>query len=217
MSRPDPATVVFVDYDGTITDRDTLDVLVQRAAGDAAWDAIERKLKRGELSLRDTLAQQAALVRCSLDEADAHLRATVAFDPTFGSFVAACAARGIPIHVVSSGVAPLIRRRLEDNGLGHLTLVANDVDPHPDGWRFRFRDASANGTDKHALVRAAQAAGQTVVYVGDGISDYDAAKAADRRFVKHGRSLHRHLSELGISFVAFNQFAEIDLAMLDAA
>jgi 2,3-diketo-5-methylthio-1-phosphopentane phosphatase len=218
VARPDPATVVFVDYDGTITDRDTLDVLVQRAAGDAAWGAIETKLKRGELSLRETLAQQAALVRCSLDEADAHLRATVAFDPSFGGFVAACAARGIPVHIVSSGVAPLIRRRLEHNGLGHLTLVANDVDPHPEGWRLRFRDdACANGTDKHALVRAAQAGGQTVVYIGDGISDYDAAKAADHRFVKSGRSLHRHLSELGVSFVAFERFAEIDPTLLDAA
>jgi 2-hydroxy-3-keto-5-methylthiopentenyl-1-phosphate phosphatase len=217
VRRPDPAIVVFVDYDGTITDRDTLDVLVQRAAGDAAWDVLEAKLKRGELSLRETLARQASLVRCSLDDADAHLRATVGFDPTFAAFVAACDARGIPVSVVSSGVAPLIRRRLEHNGLGHLTLVANEVDAHPDGWRLRFRDPSANGTDKHGLVRAAQAGGKTVVYIGDGISDYDAAKAADRRFVKTGRSLHRHLSQLGLSFVAFTRFAEIDAATLAAA
>ncbi len=217
MRRPDARTVVFVDFDGTITDRDTFDVLVQHAAGDAAWGAIEERLHSGAVSLREALAQQAALVRCSLDDAHEHLRATTTFDPTFAGFVAGCAARDIPVCIVSSGVEPLIRRRLDHNGLGHLTRFANDVDPHPGGWRLRFRDPSPNGTDKHALVRSAQAQGSTVVFIGDGISDYDAAKAADVRFVKAGRSLDRHLTALGLPFVAFARFAEIDLAALNAA
>lgn len=216
MLRPEARTVVFVDFDGTITDRDTFDVLVQHAAGEAAWGVIEGKLHSGEVSLREALAQQAALVRCSLDEADAHLRATTTFDPTFARFAEDCAARGIPVCVVSSGVAPLIRRRLDDNGLGHLTLVANDVDAHPNGWHMRFADASPNGTDKHGLVRAAQAEGRTVVFIGDGISDYDAARAADLRYVKAGRSLHRHLGSLGVPFTTFARFAEIDSASLTA-
>jgi 2,3-diketo-5-methylthio-1-phosphopentane phosphatase len=217
VSRADSRVVVFVDYDGTITDRDTLDVLVQRAAGDDAWLAIERRLMAGGLSLREALALQASLVRCSLDEADELLRSATAVDPTFAAFETACRASGIPLRIVSSGVEPLIRRSLARNGLAHIELVANDVDPHPAGWRLRFRDQSANGTDKRALVERAQRDGNAVVYIGDGISDYDASIAADVRFAKVGRSLHRHLTERRVPFVAFERFADIDLTTLRAA
>jgi len=189
----EPAAV-FVDYDGTITDADTFDVFVRHFAGDEKWSEMERKLRGGEVTLREALALETSFVRATLDEADALLRERAHVDPAFPAFVAACESRGDSLVVVSSGIEPLIRRALARAGLARLHVVANPVTILPEGWRLDFRDESDNGTDKAALVRAAQSAGRTAIYIGDGRSDFDAALAADRCFVKRGSIMFGDLS-----------------------
>ncbi|MBC5809456.1 MAG: HAD-IB family phosphatase [Candidatus Eremiobacteraeota bacterium] len=209
--------VVFVDYDGTITDADTFDVFVRHFAGDDGWNEIERRLAAGDITLREALALEASLVTAaSLDEADDVLQRTVRFDPTFARFVERCEARGMRLTIVSSGIEPLIRRALEREGLSRVPLLANPVTVSADGWRMDFRDASDNGNDKAALVRAARSSGASTIYIGDGYSDFDAALTADRRFAKRGRMLERFLRERSVTFQAFSNFAEV-IAALDAA
>jgi 2-hydroxy-3-keto-5-methylthiopentenyl-1-phosphate phosphatase len=200
---------VFVDSDGTITDLDTFDVLVRHFAGDAAWQAIEESLQRGDVTLREALQTEASLVHAGFDEACEVLERSVAFDPAFGDFVADCERRDIAVTIVSSGVEPVIRRALERHGLGEVAVVANGLEANPSGWRIRFRDELANGTDKAGLVRAAREQGHFTTYIGDGLSDYDAALTADRVYAKRGRRLERFLMRRGIPFVAFGSFEEL--------
>ena len=208
------AWAFFVDFDGTITDLDTFDVLVNHFAGESAWHASERGLRDGSTSLRDVLQLQASHVRGTLDEVCAILKSEIALDPTFAPFVAACRAAGVPVTVVSSGIEPIVRGRLDDVGLGDLPIIANGIDADPAGWRIRFRDPVGNGTDKVAVVRAAQAEGRLAAFVGDGYSDYAAALAADRRYAKRGRNLERHLGKLGLAFTPVSSFADIDVEEL---
>jgi HAD superfamily phosphoserine phosphatase-like hydrolase len=211
------SSAVFVDYDGTITDADTFDVLVRRLVGDGPWNEIEGRLHRGELSLREALEREAELVRVSLDEAAALLEREVRFDPSFTAFVEACEANGLPVTIVSSGVEPLIRRALEREGLERLTVIANGVEARPAGWRLHFRDPVGNGTDKAALVSAARVRGARTIFIGDGRSDYDAALAADRAFVKREGHLERYLTQRGFPFESFSSFAEITRTLILAA
>jgi hypothetical protein len=44
VSRDERPTAIFVDYDGTITDVDTFDVLVRSVAGDETWQRFEDEL-----------------------------------------------------------------------------------------------------------------------------------------------------------------------------
>ena len=206
---------VFVDYDGTITDLDTFDVLVRACVGAHRWEELEEKLHAGAMTLREVLAAQAAGVRASLDEADELLRDGTAFDPTFAPFVERCEREGAVLTVLSSGVQPLIERAFMRNGLGRVRILANGIDASPDGWRFLFRDSSDNGHDKAADVRAARERGSQTVYIGDGPSDYEAALAADRRFAKKGRALERYLAEHSIPHKAFERFAEIELKLFN--
>jgi 2-hydroxy-3-keto-5-methylthiopentenyl-1-phosphate phosphatase len=202
-------SAVFVDYDGTITDLDTFDVLVRHYAGDAAWQAIEESLQRGDVTLREALQTEASLVRAAFDEACEVLERSVAFDPAFGDFVADCERRGIAVTIVSSGVEPVIRRALERHWLGEVPVVANGLEADPSGWRIRFRDELANGTDKAGLVRAARERGEFTTYIGDGLSDYDAALTADVVYAKRGRRLAHFLAGRGVPFTAFGSFAEL--------
>ncbi len=211
------STAVFVDYDGTITDVDTFDVLVRRLVGDGPWNEIEGRLHRGELSLRDALEREAELVRVSIDDAAALLEREVRFDASFAAFVEACEANGMPVTVVSSGVEPLIRLALKREGLERLTVIANGVEALPAGWRLHFRDPVGNGTDKAAIVSAAREQGARTVFIGDGRSDYDAALTADVAFVKRNSRLESFLAERGVPFEVFASFAEVTRALIRAA
>jgi 2-hydroxy-3-keto-5-methylthiopentenyl-1-phosphate phosphatase len=119
-------------------------------------------------------------------------------------------AAGASLEIVSSGIEPLIRRSLIRNGVGDLTLIASGVTASAAGWTMHFRDDSPNGTDKAARVRLAAARGATTVFIGDGISDFEAALAADVRYAKRERDLEAHLRKLEVPFTAFGSFAEID-------
>jgi 2,3-diketo-5-methylthio-1-phosphopentane phosphatase len=204
---------VFVDFDGTITDLDTFDVLVRECTGAHRWEELESKLHAGSMTLREVLAAQAAGVRASLDEADALLSRQTRFDPGFASFVRRCEAKDVPLTVLSSGVAPLIERAFARQGLAHVRILANGIDASPEGWRFLFRDDSDNGHDKAAAVRAARERGAFTVFVGDGPSDYEAALVAERRFAKSGRALETYLRGRAIPHTAFTSFHEIETAL----
>jgi len=161
--------------------------------------------------LREVLARQTRCIRGSLEEVYAVHERLVGIDPTFAPFVARCEAANVPVTIVSSGIAPLIEMRLSAIGLGRLPVIAADVDVHPVSWTMRFRDASANGTDKAAHVRALQSQGTRGAFAGDGISDFGAAIAADDRYAKRGRALADFLQDRRIGYGSFTTFAEIPI------
>jgi 2-hydroxy-3-keto-5-methylthiopentenyl-1-phosphate phosphatase len=208
---------VFVDYDGTITDRDTFDVLVHVCAGREQWLRLEAGLTAGSISLREALAAQAAFVRLSLEEAESEIARHARIEPSFAPFARACLKRGVELTIVSGGIATLIERALSREGLSHLRVLANDADVTADGWRMTFRDETAHGHDKAPAVRDARARGLKTVYVGDGISDFDAALAADTRFAKRGLALERFLTQERVAFTPFSNFDEIARALFGPA
>ena len=204
---------IFVDYDATITDVDTFNVLVQHEAGDTKWKAIEEQLHKRSMTLREVLAAEAAMITCTLDEADAFLAAETRFDPAFAGFAEACRSRGVSLTILSSGVAPLIERALRRNGISGVPVRANDVQARPTGWIMHFRDGSDNGHDKAAEVREAKRRGSKTVYIGDGFSDFEAALEAEIRFAKTGRALAPYLRERRVTFREFVHFSEIAAAL----
>jgi 2,3-diketo-5-methylthio-1-phosphopentane phosphatase len=212
LPAADTSTIVFVDFDGTITDVDTFDALVRDAVGDDVWDAIDAELMAGHRTLREVLALQASHISKSKAEALAFVEATATVDPAFGPFVHSASERGADVCVVSSGVAPIIRTALARAGVD-VPVLANEVDFGPTGWTIDFIDDSANGHDKAAAVRRARDAGRTTVFVGDGVSDFDAAHEAGRCFAKAGRALEAYCRERGIACTSFRSFAEIESAL----
>ena len=187
------ALAIFVDYDGTITNVDTFDLLVRSVAGNAAWEAIEVEFHAKRITLREALQREAALVGITQPEATAH-------------------AHGARVAVVSSGPRQVIEPALARIG-ADVPVFANDVAFDPAGWRLTFLDESANGHDKAARVRSAREAGARTVYIGDGISDYEAALAADVRFAKKGRALERYCRERGVACTSFATFDEVERDM----
>ncbi|MHB8462137.1 MAG: HAD-IB family phosphatase [Vulcanimicrobiaceae bacterium] len=200
---------ILVDFDGTITDRDGFDLLSRHHAGPQRWERLDRAFLAGTITLRDVLSAQARCITGTLDDARAYLDATTIVDPTFGAFVDRCVDAGHVVRIVSSGVRQLIDASLAEHGIYGVEVAANAAIVKADGWELVFRDDSHFGHDKRVHVLDAQAMGERVVYIGDGISDFAAAEFADLRYAKEGSLLDEHLRSKHLAFTPFESFNDV--------
>jgi 2-hydroxy-3-keto-5-methylthiopentenyl-1-phosphate phosphatase len=91
-----------------------------------------------------------------------------------------------------------------------VRLLANRVDPRPDGWVVHFRDEAACADCGEPCKRAALPDGE-LVYVGDGYSDRCAALRADRVFARDG--LARFLEARGTPYEPYADLHEVAAAL----
>jgi 2-hydroxy-3-keto-5-methylthiopentenyl-1-phosphate phosphatase len=89
-------------------------------------------------------------------------------------------------------------------------VLANRVDPRPDGWVVRFRDEAVCATCGEPCKRGA-VAGAPYVYVGDGYSDRCAALAAERVFARD--SLASYLEQKGVEHERFAALDDVAAAL----
>jgi len=190
---PGAGAIVFLDFDGTITRDDATDAILE-AFADPAWLQIEDAWVSGRIGSRECLAAQMALVTASRNQLD-RLLDEIDVDRGFATLLDVCAARGVPVHIVSDGFDYCIDRilgRPDLNLLARLTdscIVSSRLRPEGSRWRATFAhppEPCAHGcaTCKPAAMERLQAAGAVSVFVGDGLSDRYAAMAANVVFAK---------------------------------
>src|SRR5436853_304161 len=206
--------LVVVDFDGTITERDTQDGLLEKYAPEAYVEA-ERGLSEGRLTLRECMEREFAAVRGDHDAIVAETVAAARVRPGFGEFVGAMEAAGNRLVVVSGGFESVIRPVLDRAGAGHLQVISHEFRITPEGTTIEFMadaDCDVCGEECKRGVVAAMRNGLPVAYIGDGYSDRCAAIAADRRFAR--RHLARDLAELGLAYTPFDDFHAVRQALL---
>ncbi|MCP4546434.1 MAG: MtnX-like HAD-IB family phosphatase [bacterium] len=202
---------VFVDFDGTITEEDTLCFLLDHYAG-PGWLEIEKKVEDGRYSEERGLQEEISMIRASWEEARDLVLSKIAVDPEFAPFVTACAERNWPLEILSGGLFPLIRAVLEREDIFGLTVRANDLDVNS-ALRWSVQPAlsprikkQCNHCKSHWLVTARES-GQRVIYIGDGTTDRCPATHADLVFAKDG--LKTWCGENGIACIEFTTFGDI--------
>ena len=203
-----PRLHVFSDFDGTITDPDTLLFLAEHLGGGLElYRENGRLLRDGRMSLRDATAREMACLRAPFSEAAPLLRAHVRVDPGFATFARWCAEHRVPLTVLSAGFHEIVELFLEPADFPLVEVRANRFAPGT--WQCVFRDESPHGHDKVVSVRAARAHGQTTVYVGDGLSDREPAAVADVVFARRGGALAEHCRTHGIAHAEFDAFDDV--------
>jgi 2,3-diketo-5-methylthio-1-phosphopentane phosphatase len=199
------STILFFDFDNTLTAGDVLDGIIEKFSFDERWREWERAWIEGRLSARDCLRSQVENLRVTESELLAHL-SSVRIDPAFAEILAWARPRGVGVEIVSDSFLPLILHILRCNGIGGVPVWANDlvfsrgrIIP-----RFPYFDPafprSANAKARH-LARFRE---HTVVFAGDGRSDLDAALQADIVFAKDALAI-----ELGLRSVPFRSFTSL--------
>ena len=188
-----------LDFDGTVTERDTLDLVLSAFGDQEIYDRAEAELEAGRMTLNEVIAAEFATVTAPLAEAVAYVVEHARVRPGFAEL-----ARTQHPLIVSSGFHELIEPLLQREGvLGEVELRANRVDARPDGWRVIFRELDTCGECGEPCKRGDLPNGG-VVYAGDGYSDYCAALAADRVYATG--SLARYLDEHGVAYEPLTDF-----------
>jgi 2-hydroxy-3-keto-5-methylthiopentenyl-1-phosphate phosphatase len=216
---------LVLDWDGTVTERDTLDLVLQEFGDPEIYERVEGQLGR-TLTLNEVIEQEFETVTAPLEEVVSWLLEHVRIRPGFAQL-----ARAQRPLIVSSGFHELIEPVLEREGLfDAVELRANSVEARPDGWRTHFRvtgrceacgepckrrdveelrradrsfqtDAWAEPTRPDAGTASGASSGDLpsgveIVYAGDGHSDHCVSLAADRVFATG--NLARWLDERGV-------------------
>jgi len=207
---------IICDFDGTISRRDTTDLVLEQLA-DPAWRDLEDDWLAGRITAAACMQAQIALIGGSAAELDALLD-TVELDPGFPAFVAWCGEQGLPVSIASDGVDYFIARILRRHGLGHLQVVANRLAGEAGAWRLEQpsgRDgcAAGSGVCKCAVVRVRpdDAAPSLKVYVGDGRSDFCVAGCAELLFAKG--ALAEYAAARAQPFLPFDTFDDVTRAL----
>src|SRR5262249_38420743 len=133
--------------------------------------------------------------------------------PGFREFVELARREGWRLVVVSSGFNELIEPLLRREGID-VEVMANRVDPRPDGWivDWRYGEACPEcGQSCKGATATGRADDDELVYIGDGYSDRCAGESADRVFAT--RRLAAHLESKGIPYEPFSDFFDIAAAL----
>jgi 2,3-diketo-5-methylthio-1-phosphopentane phosphatase len=213
---PGPGAIVFLDFDGTITRRDATDAILE-AFADPAWKQIEAAWVAGRIGSRECLAAQIALVTATREQVD-RLLDEIDVAPGFTRLLDVCAARAVPVHVVSDGFDHCIRQILGRPALNlaarapGLQVVSSSLHPEGGRWRATFAhpsDPCAHGcaTCKPAAMERLNAVRAVSVFVGDGLSDRYAAASADIVFAKD--TLAVYCESAAIPYAPFGTLAAV--------
>jgi 2-hydroxy-3-keto-5-methylthiopentenyl-1-phosphate phosphatase len=182
--------VVLCDFDGTITTVDTAAwVLARFAQGD--WRLFDKQFENGEITLEECLNRQFSLVKASKKQILEELRNVVIFRPNFKKLAKHCKENRIPFIIVSAGLDFVIKHFLKLNGCLNLVEVcAAKTVFSTQGIRFIFPTLIDTKSEnfKHDMVIHYKSQNGKVIYVGDGLADYAAARDADYSFtIKNSR------------------------------
>ena len=208
MATPTPVSLL-IDFDGTISLQDVGDALLRDLVADQAavrhMDQLYHEGRKGSRELTawdmDVLPRDPAALYAVVD--------ALPLDDSFVDLVRVVQESGAAIEVVSDGVGFHVERMLARLGLHDLPVATNAamLGRGGDGVTFPYGHPACLvcGTCKRERIRAHQAAGRAVVFVGDGPSDRYAAHHADVIFAKW--SLADWCREQGIAYEPWERLA----------
>jgi 2-hydroxy-3-keto-5-methylthiopentenyl-1-phosphate phosphatase len=194
---------LVVDWDGTVTVRDSLVEVIHRFGDPALLAELEPRVGR-DLTLHEEIALEFAAITAPIAEVAAWVVEHV--EVRDGLHELAELQRPT---VISAGFHELIEPVLAREGV-ELPVLANHVEETGDGWRVLWRDEAVCATCGEPCKRGALAA-EPYVYVGDGYSDRCAALAAARVFARDG--LAAYLARCEVPFEPFETLADVAAAL----
>lgn len=193
---------VVVDWDGTVTVRDSLVAAVHALGDGSIYDV---SLQETFASYGEALAAEVGTLRCTAGELAQWAVENVEIRAGFHEF----AERYEPL-IVSSGLPQIILPVLAREGL-ELEVRANDADPRPEGWRVRFRHDGVCEVCGDRCKRRSLPDDRPLVFVGDGWSDRCASLAADRVFARTGLAEYLHAE--GVPYEPYETFFDVAAAL----
>ncbi len=165
--------LVVMDFDGTLVDGETIDVMAELAGVGREVEEITRRAMEGELEFGEALRERVRLLAGApasiLDEAALRLR----LNPGVREFVAAVRRAGAAVAVISGGFTEVVRRFARELGLD--AVVANELEVRNGVLTGRVYGPVMSGEAKGRILlqlcRRFGVSPEETVAVGDGAND----------------------------------------------
>lgn len=218
MSEKTDTPILFLDFDGTVSERDAVDLILENYA-DPAWLEREEAWRKGFIGSRECLRAQIDLVRAMPDELN-DLLDTIRVDEGLLPLLETCATHNVPVHIISDGFDRCIERVLARASPPKLATLLRRVrvfSSHLEfagqaRWRTSFpffpQTCGHNcATCKLALMQALNERNAPTIFVGDGLSDKYAAACADLVFAK--KSLANYCRENSVPYIPYDTLHDV--------
>ena len=202
--------VIFSDFDGTITARDTIDAMYDEF-GAENWPAVAKDLYSQGLRSRQIIKRMLGMLDASHEQIVSLLR-TLPIREGFEDFRAFCRREGWELVIMSEGISLSVETVLHERGIDDLPYYGNVLERDAEG-RWTTSNPHANdechdcGNCKSAHVIERKKAGEAVVYVGDGATDRCPAMVSDIVFATG--YLAKFCARTGIPFIPFTTFRDV--------
>jgi 2-hydroxy-3-keto-5-methylthiopentenyl-1-phosphate phosphatase len=202
--------VFFIDFDGTITRRDTCAAMVEEFARDG-WQELNDQWERRELSTQECANLIFALFDATIHDI-ARFIYEIEIDPYFSKFLELCRSHDYKVYILSDGYDFNIETILGKYNL-QVPYYANKL---VYGSAFAIEcpyineDCGKCGTCKTRLMESLKGECQSI-YIGDGYSDTCPAQHADLVYAKD--TLYRFCLEKGIKAIPYRNFNDIVKSM----
>lgn len=202
--------VVLTDFDGTIVTIDTAEFVLDKFS-DKDWRMIDEELEKGEITFEESLEREFAMLKVPEKTMLDALEPATRFRPNFDKLIEYCTGQHFPLVVVSGGLDFSIRHFLGEKGwLDSVEIFAPKAKCAENGVTLSFpkRFAQMSINFKDDLVNYYRTQGKKVVYIGNGLGDYPAAKVADLSFAIRGSRLAQLCRSGGIACKEITDFQE---------
>jgi 2-hydroxy-3-keto-5-methylthiopentenyl-1-phosphate phosphatase len=179
--------IVLSDFDGTITITGTMDFLYSHYATCGM-----KYVEEWEAGLIGTIEEERLSFNCihaSREELEQAVDENVTLDPDTDALVDYCRGQGYGFVVLSEGQTWYIHHLLAKHKLTVDKVYGSEVSFNLDGsvtieYSYFDERFPMRGTAKATIIENYQKAGFFTIFIGDGNSDTDAAKVADKVYAK---------------------------------
>ncbi len=197
----------FCDFDGTITEVDTAEVILDKFSTED-WRREDQLLEAGKISLEECMRRQFAPVKATESQMISAIDG-IRVRQGFRELVDYCDKKRIELVVVSAGLDFIIKKKLEGID-GRMKIISPVAKTTPNGVELVFPRIQRPGADfKVQFLDKAKSKGRCVYYIGDGASDFAAAAKADFVFAIRGSSLASFCKAKSLSYVEVRDFFEV--------
>jgi 2-hydroxy-3-keto-5-methylthiopentenyl-1-phosphate phosphatase len=201
--------IIQCDFDGTII-RNNLSVLIRECFAPKAWYAIETDYLEGRITVEESNRRQFALMKEPKERLQEFVRSHIDVRQGFPEFIANCKAKGHQLVIVSSGLDFYIEAVLSELGISDIAMYCGKTEFNEKGIIVSYYDHDSKTIEhgfKISFLNWLKCSNKCVVYIGDGLSDLEAARHANYVFATG------HLATLmqkeDVSWCTFNTFIDI--------
>ncbi len=203
--------IIACDFDGTVTKKDSLYSFFEDYAP-KKWLEIEQMWKSGKIGSKTCLTEEFNLFNNLNEDFINSYIETIELDPYFKDFQEFLKCKNLDFIIVSDGIDYFIKKILKKENIKDIKIISNQANLVDGKIKVSFPNISNNcknnaGTCKCKAIEDLRKNYKKIFYIGDGFSDFCAAKNADYIFAKN--DLAKYLKENNIDFISYSNFKEV--------